>query len=312
MISNHRNLEHAINLLRSPATAAKQQLDFNNKRLARIEKALSTRPVYIPMKFDLLAASQTSAYNQISKPLPYDVIITGVISNNGNRQIVIRESYQDTKICLTGESRNTYLKLSDLGGGNFLTTSGKKGLSPFPSPLTLRRNNRLDVDIYKTAATAAAEVLQVVFVGYRVYKSSRLDEEQLPLVQQFMNARDYPRTVFLKHKINFDVAGVDGVALGLFTPESDEFLLIRGVRTTLSFSNCLIKLSGESEWTINNTPIWAIAAESENDQMSYLYFERPIPYPAKNVIEMSFFNGADGVNIDPQNDNEITWICETV
>ena len=64
------------------------------------------------------------------------------------------------------------------------------------------------------------------------------------------------------------------------------------------------------EWTVEKTPLWAIAAEP-NGNGNYHFFKEPLYLPSKSSIQMDIKNTIDGTQyIDP--DGSITWLCETV
>jgi hypothetical protein len=309
---NHRNLEHAINILRNPAKARESQTELNKKRLARVEKSIGIRPVYIPFEFVLGAASQVSPYQDITPSLPYDVVISGLMSDNSARQLVIRESFRDLPFVLAGENRNLYLNLGDLAGGTSAAAKGQKGIFYLPSPIVLEAGNRLNLDVYKTETTPDPETINFVLVGYRVSKNYQLDDAERKLVLDSIAKRSLPRTIWLKQQIDFDSAIVGGKARNVYTPQCDEPLLIRGCRSSLRQSLIDLGIEGEAVWTTNDCPIWAIVGDDEDESDSYMWFQRPIFLPSRETLEMSLTNSIDGVNIDPQLANQITWICETV
>lgn len=309
---NHRNLEHAINLRRNPATAAALQKAFDIKRLARVEKSIATRPVYIPFKVRLDAAGQISPYQVESPDLPYDTIVTGIITDNSSRQLIIRESFRDpVPVVIVGRKRNLYLDFSDIAGGTSQAAKGRKGAFYLPSPITIEAGNRLYFDVYKTEATADPELLNFVLIGHRVSRKYSIDDEMKTLVKQAISRRAYGKTVFLKQQFDFDSAAAGGKAKNVYTEQCDEPLFIRGCRSTLRHSLISIGIEGEPEWTTDDAPIWALAAEDDNEQDSYVWFQRDVFLPAEAVLEMELENSIGG-NIDPQFKNQITWICETM
>jgi len=308
---NHRNLEHAINIRRFPERAAALQKAFDEKRLARIEKAISTRPVYIPFKFTLDAAGQVSPYQKETPTLPYDVIITGIITNNSARRIALREPNSILPIAIVGEKRNLYLSLADIAGGTSQAEKGQKGIFTLPSPLTIDARSRLYVDVYKPDTTDAPETINFVLTGYRVLKNQTLDGDVRASVERAIGLRSMPKTIFLIQEITFDSDNIGGRARNVSTPPVEEPILIRGVRSSLRSSFVNLGIQGETQWTTDDTPIWAIAAEDDDESDSYVYFQRSIFLPRDGVIEQDFINSVDGVNLDPQTGGK-TWICETM
>lgn len=306
---NHRNLEHAISLRRNPANATATQAAFNQKRLARIEKAIPTRPVYIPLKFNLDAVGQISPYQNETPLLPYDVIITGIISSNTSRRVALRESIKDLPFVIVGEKRNLHLSLADIAGRTSLADKGQKGIFNLPSPITVKDNSRLYIDVYKTDDTPEAESVNIVLVGTRVIKNSEMDDDVRKSVVAAIANRSIPKTIFLKHEIDYGSGLAGKKAKNIYTPRLEEPILIRGCRSSMKQSLINIGIEGEPDWTTGDMPIWGISAEDDNQQDSYLYFSRPVFMAAERVLGMTLENSIDGVNIDEQI-NELTWICE--
>jgi hypothetical protein len=310
--SNYRNLEHAINILRNPTNADKMQEDFNKGRFARVEKSIATRPVYIPFEFALDAVGRIAPYQDTTQPVGHDVIVTGIISDNSDRQIKLTESFRDIPYLLVGEKRSLQLNLSDIAGGTVTAVKGQKGIFTLPAPIIIRAQNRLSIDVYKTETTDDPETVNFVLTGYRVSENYQIKDAERKLVNESIAKRDLPRIVILKQEINFDSALAGGKARNVYFPTSDEPLLVRGCRTSLNHSLIRLGIEGEPEWTTKECPIWAIAQDELNNESSYLWFQRPVFLPARTVIEMSLENSINGVHIDPQNNNIISWICETV
>jgi hypothetical protein len=172
--------------------------------------------------------------------------------------------------------------------------------------------------MYKPDSTPSPIVVNIVVVGLRVFRSEYgeilLDPQERKRLDWTMEARESPRTVFLKQAVSFDTAGAGGESRNLITPQVAEPLLIRGVRTTLR--NSLIeglRIEGEPNWMPSLIPIWGLAAENDLLHENYQWFSRPIYLRSGQSIEIARIrNSIDGVIGDSQFGNSITWIAETV
>ena len=310
-------LDHLIRRRLNPGQADKLQAEFNAKRRSRIESALTTRPYFVPLSYSLNAAGQVSPYRDMTPQLPFDFLITGIKTDSQTREIVIRRTEDEKPIVYVGENLNLFLRLDEIGGLTADSGGGQLGVFYLPQPIALSRGNRLSVEVYKTDTTADPESVNIVLVGVRVFNSDYaklvLEGDERGRIDFIVRAREIPRIVFLKQLVEFDAPGVGGEARNLFTPEVDEPLLVRGMRTTLRRSSIEMRLEGEPEWTNGLTPIWGIAAEDELVHDNYQWFSKPVYLRSKASIEVTRVrNSIDGVNVDAQTGNSITWICETV
>src|SRR5690242_3220355 len=107
------SLDHLIRRRLNPGTADKLQADYNAKRRSRIESALATRPYFVPLSFSLNAAGQVSPYRSMTPQLPFDLIVTGIKTDTGNRDVVVRRTEDEKPIVYVGESLNLFLRLDE-------------------------------------------------------------------------------------------------------------------------------------------------------------------------------------------------------
>lgn len=319
---NQENLNHLIAISQNPQLAQDLQLAVNKKRLARIEKSFATMPVFIPMTFALDAAGKLSAYSQTTETVNDDILITGIISDNGTRQFSLRRSENQEQFLYVGEAENLFLTLDEISGQSVEAKKSQEGIFYFTTPFTLYSNQRLKFDIWKTNAVPnTVELINVCLVGLRLAnRKSTLGGLERERVLRGISARPVPEVRFLKQTFNFDSAIAGGRALEIRTPQADEPLLIRGVRTNFANSTIDIRLENGASWSPKAFPIWALGAETDSTNDAFRYFERPIFLPQQSQLEMTIKNGIYGDNdpliyvpaIDGQNGNTITWLCESV
>lgn len=313
-----QSLEHLISLATNPARQASLQADHDAKRRSRIQSALSTRPIFLPLQFSMTAAAQTAPYRDLTPSLAYDVIITGFKTDTPSRQISIRRTENDRSLVRIGDDLNLFLTGSDVAGGTAGISPGQNGTFYLPSPLVVPKGTRVTVEMYKQDATADPEVANLVLVGVRVlnpaYADVLLDDAEKALIDHCIRLAPTSTTLFLKQSVAFDVAGVGGVAENLLGPRVEVPLLIRGMRTTLANSLIELNINGEPSWTPRPTPIWAVATEDDQRNDAYQWFSKPIYLKSDNQIEIVRVTngGVDNLTFDNQTGNTITWVCETV
>lgn len=310
-------LDHLIRLLSDPGKAATYQTEFDAKRRARVRSALTTRPHFQLLTFEMAAAGQTSPYRDTTQALSYPVVITGFKADTQTREVVIRRTEDEKPIVYVGEETNLFLRLDEIAGQSATLGGGQLGVFYLPQPIILPAGNRLTIEMFKTDTTADPEEANIVLVGLRVmnpaYGELLLDPAERQMVESLIRLREVPRTVFLKQVVDFDAAGAGGEARNLFAPQVEEPLLVRGLRTTLRQSMISLRIQGEPAWTLEPTPIWGIAAEDELIHDNYQWFSKPVFLHSRSQIEIErVINSIDGINIDPQTGNTVTWICETV
>lgn len=314
---NREYLDHLIRNRHQPQLRAANQKDLLTKRLAKVRSALMTRPFFMPLQFDMNAAGQVSPYRDTTQAQAFDTIIYGIKADVAQRDIVVRRTEDERPLIYVGDEINLYLRSDEIAGQGSTLGGGQLGVFPLPSPLLIPANTRLTVEMFKTDTTADVEQANIVLVGLRVFgegfADTILDAAEREQIDFFARAREVPQIKFLKQRVNFETAGVGGVARNLFTPQIDEPLLIRGMRTTLRQSEVVLRVQGEPNWTAGPTPIWGMAAEDDLVHENYQWFAKPVYLHSRTSIEIETVrNSIDGVNIDAQTGNTITWICETV
>lgn len=310
-------LDHLINRRLDPATAKRLQSDFDAKRRARINSALCTRPLFIPLEFQMTAAAQTSPYRSVTPSLNYDVIITGIKSDTQTRSIVVRRTEVEKPLCYVGEATSLYLRADDLAGLSATNGGGQTGAFYLPQPIVLAAGQRLTIEMFKTDVTADPEEANITLIGVRVlnrnYAAELLDPNEKAKIDTLIQYREAPTTIFLKVPVSFDSALAGGQDLNIYTPAVEEPLLVLGMRTTLRQSTISLGVEGEPKWTTSLTPIWGVAGEDEMVHENYQWFSKPIYLKSNGQIEIErIVNSIDGTAIDEQTGNTITFICSTV
>ena len=315
-------LDHLIKLRLEgdPAKREALQNEYNNKRRARVMSAMCVRPVYIPLEFTMTAAAQTSPYRALTPKLGYDVIITGVKADRQLRDCYIRRN-DEQPLVLVGDESSLYLRSDEFCGQAATTGGGQLGPFYFPQPLLLEAGKRDSFEVYKTDATTDIEELNIVLIGIRVYPQSYADilynDDEKRAVERALQMRQAPETRFLKVPVSFSTAAAAGLATNISTPEANELLLVRGIRTTLRQSLIAeIHLEGEPNWVTDECPCWAIAAEDELIHDNYLWLSKPVYIgKGKSIMIDRIINNIDANDtslIDSQTGNTITFICDTV
>lgn len=315
--SQRRALDLLIAKTQDPANAAKLQAEFNTWRRKRLFEAATVRPVYLPLQFTMTAAAQVSPYRRYTRSLNYDVIITGIKADTQTRQIILRRTDSEAPIAYFGDEVDLNLRTDDIAGISATVGGGQTGTFYLPSPIKLDAGQQISVEMFKTDVTAGVEVANIVFVGVRVFNrkfyEALIDPVESQLIDRYIAVREAPVPKFLKVEVNFDAAGVGGVAANIYTPKVGEPLLIRGMRTTLRQSTIEIGIEGEPSFTYEDTPIWAAAGEDELVHDNYIWFSKPVYLHSNSVVEIKrVVNSIDGVLIDAQTGNTITLICESV
>lgn len=310
-------LDHLIAKRADPSNAGVVQAEYNARRRRRVEQALSTQPVYLPLTFDMQAAGQTAAYRETTQSLNYDVIITGIKADNAARDVVLRYTENERSLLRTGNELDLYLRSDEIFGQSVSTGGGQTGVFYLPTPILLESKNRLTVEMFKTDTTADVEQANIVFIGVRVFRkdfaAGVVDDLERDRIEKALAIREAPQPILLKVKFDFDSAVAGGRAREIYTPTVDEPLLVRGIRTTLRQSEIELGIQGQMPWTAKLTPIWAVACEDSLEHDNYLWFSRPLFLHSSTPIVISqVVNSIDDVQIDAETDNTITFYCETV
>jgi len=311
-------LDHLIRNRIYPDRVRANQSEFNSKRRSRIESALHTRPFHIPLAFNMSAAGQIVPYRDTTPPLNFDFIVTGIKTDTQTRELIIRRTEDEKPVVYVGEETNLHLRADDMAGLTATNGSGQVGTFYLPKPIMLYRGGRVTVEMFKTDTTAAAEEANIVLVGVRVFRKEvgdiALDKIERERIDFLMQAREAPRTIFLKQSVAFSTNAAGGICENLLTPEVPEPLLILGVRTNLRQSLIQgLRLEGEPNWMPSAVPVWGVMGEDELMHENYQWFSRPVYLRSKQAIEIErITNSIDESTLDEQTGNFITWICETV
>lgn len=312
-----RWLDHAIDNRFDPATAAQTQKELNAYRRKRVLDALKTRPMLLPLEFNMNAAGQVSPYRDTTPRLDYDVLVTGVKSDNQTRDIIISNTATGSSLTRIGDESSLYLRADEIAGqipGN----GGQTGICYLTTPLLIQAGNRVTVEMFKTDTTADAEDANIVLIGVRVYPrmfGSAVADGDRELIDQAIRLREIPQPRFAKVTFDFDSAVQGGEARNINTPTFEEPILVRGVRTSLRYSLIEIGVRGEPTWTHEATPCWAIAGEDEGGHENYIWFSKPVYLAPHASIEIRrVVNGmyTDAALIDSETGNTMTFICETI
>lgn len=309
-----RFLDHAINTRFDAMTAGQKQKELNAYRRTRVLEGQKTRPVLLPLVYNMTAAGQVGAYRDTTPRLTYDVIITGIKSDSQTRDIIVKNAASEASITLTGNETDLYLRADEIAGqvpGN----GGQTGVFNLTTPLIIPAGNRLTVEMFKTDTTGDVEMANIVLIGLRViHNRYSLPDYDSDLIDRAIVLRDIPTTRFLKVKFDFDSAIAGGEARNISTPTSDEPLIIRGIRTSLRNSLVEIGVEGEASWTVEPTPCWAVAGEDEGGYENYIWLPKPIYLPARSAVEIRrVVNSINGSNpLDSETNNTMTFICETL
>jgi len=309
-----------------PDTRSTQRMSLAAKRKEKVLNSLLTRPFYQPLTFTMNAAGQVQPYNQLMPDLGYDVVITGARCDAwlagppvSGRDIVIQftNNNESQQIVRTGGDTTLYLTTDDFAGSTIDSGGGQLGVFQFTNPIFLEKGNRISVDMYKTDTTADPETVNLVFIGFRVYKKQAAETvitpQELALIDRYINGRETPEMRFLKLTANFPAAAVGSEIVNLQTVKLAEPVILRGLRTTLRNCTLQIGINGEPEWMPEQTPIWAVMAENDMQVDNYLWFEKGVYLPSMTPINITrMINGnIDQANVDPTT-GEITIIYDTV
>ena len=312
--SQQQWLEHYLNLqTASPPKMRVLQEEINQKRVARIERAMKTRPYRIGLQFVLPAAEQLSPVRVTTPSLPHDVIILGAISNDPTREIIWRRSERDENFAYVGEENNLYLTLEEMSGQSAQPQGGgQRGAFYFSAPIMLKANRRMTFEMFKNEPSDAPVTVWLTLICLRTLKyNTSLDEVQSKAVKKALLLNDAPEQRFIKQKITFDA---NGEARNVLSPVGlEEPHLIRGVKTSLNHSLVEnVGIEGEPDWALEPFPLWSLASEPATAHENYSFFARPVFLPAKTQFTMSLKNSLDGGEYSDGETGTITWLLETV
>lgn len=317
-----RSVDYWIKVLSEPDKRPALREELAAVRRRRIYDSLLTRPVFVPLTFSMNAAGQVIPYRQITPDLGYDVVITGMRTDcwvGSGRDIEMRltDDEGSQPFVRIGDDTTLYLRTDDIMGCSVDAGGGQVGVFRLPQPVLLNRGNRVAIEMYKTDTTAAAEVVNVVLIGFRVlpraYAETALDIDEQRLIDSIIARRDVWQTRTQKVAVTYSAATVGIQATNITFPRIEEPILLRGLRTPMRQSTIEIGIEGEANWMPSQVPIWAVAAENDLGSDNYLWFSRPVfVHSQRGVVIPRMINGnIDQSNVDPTT-NQITIIYDTV
>ena len=290
--AHQRAFEHLIAGLFDPNVSAANQATFNVRRLQTVKDSLRLRPQYLPVQIAMPAAVQNLPISATTNELKFDCVITGVISDGENKQVNIRRDNETgTPFVSVGTEAGARLSL-DAIAGKTLETGGLQGIQPLP-PFLLRAGEGITADVYKPIATADAEIVSIVFVGYRVYSQAlavesfnrRIEE----LVKYHIERRTTPEPRFAVCPVNF----ANGAATAE-TPKVSEPRLIYGFRSTVRNALINVGFDRENAFSRDYFPIWALASEAGVNSENYRLLKSPIFIEPNQQIYFSLLDSING------------------
>lgn len=322
-------VDYYIKTLSEPDAYPAERAAMKSKRMNKVLASLLTRPFYLPIQFELPAAGQVQPITELTAQLGFDIVITGVrcdvwqagtpgTTAPSGRDVIVSftDNNESQSLVRTGGNTTLYLKTDDFAGSTVDAGGGQLGTFQLPNPIYLRKDNRIQVDMFKTDTTGAIEYANIVFIGYRVYPKaaaeSVLDARELALINRYIDNTETPVTRWMKVAVPL-VASVGAQATNLVTPRLEYPVIVRGFRTTMRYSTIQLGVDGESSWMPSATPIWALAAENDLQVDDYLWCEKGFYLPSQTIISIPLITngGCDQSSVDPT-DNEFTIIYDTV
>jgi hypothetical protein len=304
---------HAVNNRRFPNEKVdERQKTVNAGRLVRVEKSFYKLPIYLPMQWTLPAVPPVAPIVETTdNRLDFDVLIVGAIADAPSREFRFKNSPSEINPSFISRELNINLSLADIAGTIEPFIEGQRGIFYYTSPFILYKGQQLTLEMFKKDATANDVLVNLVWVGYRIFseKATWLGYESTEATdaKKFIALREVPRQIWLKQEVQFDA---NGFANDIRTPDIDEPLLIRGVRSTLNASMIKsLKIQNGLEMVVGEVPSWAVFCEP-NPHQNFHYFRESIFLPRKTALQITLKNTIDGLTYDPS--GTITWLCETV
>jgi hypothetical protein len=293
-MTNERAFEHLVASLHNPQTSQRNQEQLNKERFDAVLNALKQRPHYLSVRVALPANAQNLPVSQSTGELKFDCIITGAITDGTDKKINFRRDTENGKQFVSVGSANTQLSLEAIAGKS-LESAGTNGIQPL-SPFILRAGEGLTVEIFRPV-DAPAEVVTVVFCGYRVFTAAYANEGFTDKIRRevlnAINQTETPEPRFAAIPVKFN-AGGNATAE---TPKTSEPRLVYGFRST--FQNALVNFGFDSNSIFSKDffPIWAMAAESGNNTENYRMLKTPLFIEPQQQLYFNFKNTIDGVNL---------------
>jgi hypothetical protein len=286
--------QHLIDSLQNPQNSAANQTEFNKLRLADVKNAIRLRPQYLPIQIAFPAAVQNLPLTERTDELKFDCIITGAMSDGENKRINLRRNTEaPINFVAVGKEAGAQISL-DAVAGQSLETAGFSGIQAL-QPFLLRAGESLSVDISKPIATADAEIVSLVFTGYRVftknYVTDFFNDRIAAAVQHAIESRPTLEPRFAVCPVVFNA---DGKALAE-RPKTAEPRLIYGFRSTVANALVNIGFDEETAFSRNAFPIWALATEAGVNAENYRMLKSPIFLEPQQQIYFSLINSINGL-----------------
>lgn len=290
--SRKEAFDHLVTVMQSPELSKVTQDEYNKKRFERVERALRTRPAFLPVSITLPTTAQSLPSNNQTREVEYDVIITGAITDGENKRINVSKNLETTRpIVKTGVEGNAKISLDAIAGKS-KEASGITGIQAI-NPFVLKEDDSLVLEIFQDVETDEEETVNTVFTGSRVYdknhSDAQLSKKARAAVTESINRNLTPQQRYAVVPIKFE----DGKAIAE-TPKSEEPLLIVGFRTTVK--NALINLgfSNDTKFSRDFFPIWALANEEGNYTKNYNELMSEIFLEPQQQLFFSLIDTIDG------------------
>lgn len=299
------SFEHLARRLQFPAAAAREQAEFNKRRLAAVERALRFRPQFFPLTHVMPGASQAAPIVETTDIVRYPVILTGAITNGENREA--RFYRNRNQLSLTNYGNEPGLKLSlDAIAGHDVATAGYAGVKDFEHSLLVGEGDYLTLEIFDTALVSE---IATCFNGVRCYRpdhaEAQLSQKDRDAVLQAIAGRPAPVQTYDVLKVEFDSALAGGKAL-VTTPLNDEPVMILGHRTTLD-APCKVSFGYTENFGFSENPIpsWALLAEPLNAREVWNMLPEPIFLAPRQQLKYVVTNSLDDVVISSDGNIEV-------
>lgn len=285
------SFEHLTQRLQNPANTASQTA-FDVKRMADVERALRTRPQFLPLTHTLPAAIQDAPIEERTEPVRFPTIVHGGITDGEDRNVRLYRDTESRPIVRYGQNSGTRLSLDALFGHS-VASGDYHGVRNFPEPFLLDTEDSLTLAVYQE--TAVADIVSTVLCGERVLSAASseamLSQRQREEVRAHIGKRPAPEPRYLSFPVVF---GADGLATAE-TPKADEPLLITGFRS--QFTDAVLNFGFDDDHSFAPTrfPIWALCAELENARHLFQRLRTPLFVPKGQQLFFNLKNTIDSV-----------------
>ncbi len=304
--SNKETLNHLQALMRFPERAAELQKTFNAQRLARVLRARSVRPLFIPLSFLIENAVQATPFMDKTPRFNYPIVLLGAASDFSKNQEALTSIQvsidREEILCITDDPVS---KCHKEGFAN----SYQQGQGYFPKPILLMDGQRLYVDVFAPAGGGAAGGVKyrrnMVLNGQRIMPANSadvlLDAKERELVNAAIAARSVPVSKVISMRVQFPAAAA-GSHVDVTLPTRNEPFLIRAMRSqTLAESTIEIGTARDKMWTTAPTPIWGLAncfvlsapGSAAGVDGFWQFFETPFYISPNEDLTASFVSSSD-------------------